>query len=137
MRDISCDSSRKFPLFEGTEAIFGDLLSAPLDTKISKELPELTLEFIGVLLINQTKVHKKLEDAITFFEGVVAIALMLFSINLTIHIVRLIFSMHRSVCTSEHHRMRRINQSHEQLNVWAEIVPLALQLAQLANHANH
>ena len=66
VNDISSVSAKKYPLFEATEAIFGKLLSAPMDTHVYREVPEFGVKLIGIILINHIKIQKDLNNAISF-----------------------------------------------------------------------
>ena len=122
--DISSTSAKKYPLFEGTDAIFGELLSAPLKTKLQDELPELNFKLIGVILINQIKMQNELGEVISFFTGIVTVALLLFSINLSINITRLTYMIYKAFCTEEYFKGRRLQQTQAQLDLGAELAPL-------------
>ena len=62
----------------------------------------------------------------------VANALVLFSINLTINIARLTLSLYENYCTAEYRMQQCIIQAQEQFNIWVEVA----HLAQLTNQGN-
>ena len=70
--------------------------------------------------------------------GIVTVALLLFSINLSINITRLAYTIYKAFWTEEYCNGRILQQAQAQLDLWAELAPLQNagqnRLGQLGNN---
>ena len=124
VNDLGSFNAKKHPIFRTTESLFGKLMMAPMSTPISKEIPELNIKLTGIILINQIQIQKDLKNAVSFFQGVVGFAMVLFCLNLLINLTRLTYSCYHNFCTPEIRQNWHIEQAREQLSLWAELAPL-------------
>ena len=121
INDLDSFEAKGYPIFRATKSLFDKLTSAPMTTKIAKELPELIVKMTGIILINQVQLQKDLKDAISFFKAVVGFAMVLFFLNLSINLTRLTYSCYINFCIEEIRQKRQVEEAQKQLSLWAEL----------------
>ena len=61
-------SAKKHPIFRATNSLFDKLITAPMDTEIFREIPELNVKLTGIILVNQMQIQKDLKNTISFLQ---------------------------------------------------------------------
>ena len=117
INDIGSLSAKQHPIFKATETLFGKLLTAPMNTEISNEIPEINVKLTGIILSNQIKLQKDLYDVVSIFKEIIVFAMVLFCINLRINITGLTYSYYKVYCMVEIRQNRCIQQAREQLDL--------------------
>ena len=121
--DITSAKAYQQPIFKLTEKIFGRLLTAPVNTLLTKEVPELNLKLITVVIQNQLRAHEDLLEVIIYFKGVCVLAFLVFALNLLITIVRCALCVYEKCCTPQAREERQRNRARAHLNEMIKIMP--------------
>ena len=87
--------------------LYGDLLYAEKDTDISKEIPSLTLKHVMIVLERQEYHLKQFREAVDQYNQIILVSLLLFSINLTISVIRLGLLVYDKYLTKDSRAQRK------------------------------
>ena len=81
-------------------------------------------------MLSQTKTQTELRSAIENYNEIIYISLFIFSINLTINLIRFSYFCYKRTCTPETLKERKKAQLKAQMEIWNEVAPLHMERTQ-------